>query len=66
VPEEASVSLVAANVPSEGIGRGGAAAAAREPVRLVVDRPFLFVIHDLETGTPLFIGRVDDPSSTLD
>jgi serpin B len=29
---------------------------------LVLDRPFLFVIHDLEHGTPLFIGRVADPS----
>ena len=27
-----------------------------------VDRPFLFTIHDLEYGTPLFLGRVDDPS----
>lgn len=29
---------------------------------LVLDRPFLFVIHDLEHGTPLFVGRVADPS----
>jgi serpin B len=28
---------------------------------LVVDRPFLFVIHDVEHGTPLFLGRVLDP-----
>lgn len=28
-----------------------------------VDRPFLFVIHDLEHGTPLFVGRVVDPSA---
>jgi serpin B len=27
----------------------------------VVDRPFLFVIHDVEHGTPLFLGRVADP-----
>jgi serine protease inhibitor len=25
--------------------------------------PFLFVLHDAETGTPLFIGRVSDPSA---
>jgi serpin B len=31
-------------------------------VTLTVDRPFLFVVHDTETGTPLFIGRVSDPS----
>ena len=32
-------------------------------VELTVDRPFLFVLHDTETGTPLFIGRVSDPTS---
>jgi serpin B len=32
------------------------------PVAMVVDRPFLFVIHDLATGTPLFVGRVTDPA----
>ena len=26
-----------------------------------VDRPFLFVIHDVEHRTPLFLGRVTDP-----
>ncbi len=31
------------------------------PPPLVVDRPFLFVIHDLEHGTPLFLGKVVDP-----
>lgn len=29
---------------------------------LVLDRPFLFVLHDTEHGTPLFVGRVADPS----
>ena len=29
--------------------------------RIVVDRPFLFVIHDVEHGTPLFVGWVADP-----
>lgn len=28
-----------------------------------VDRPFLFSIHDVDHGTPLFVGRVDDPSA---
>jgi serpin B len=28
----------------------------------VVDRPFLFVVHDVEHGTPLFVGRVTDPT----
>jgi serpin B len=29
---------------------------------VTIDRPYLFVIHDLGTGTPLFIGRVTDPT----
>ena len=29
---------------------------------LVLDSPFLFVIHDTAHGTPLFVGRVADPS----
>jgi serpin B len=28
---------------------------------LVLDRPFLFVVHDVKTATPLFLGRVSDP-----
>lgn len=28
-----------------------------------VDRPFLFVIHDLDNNAPLFVGRVVDPSA---
>ncbi|MEJ7628974.1 MAG: serpin family protein [Nocardioidaceae bacterium] len=38
--------------------------AGPPPVILDVDRPFLFVIHDVETATPLFIGRVDDPTTS--
>jgi serpin B len=30
---------------------------------LVLDRPFLFVIHDVESSTPLFMGRVSDPTA---
>ncbi len=37
--------------------------AAPLPVTLDADRAFLFVIHDVETATPLFIGRVDDPTA---
>jgi serpin B len=35
--------------------------AMRPDASVVVDRPFLFVIHDVEHGTPLFVGRVSDP-----
>ncbi len=31
------------------------------PEPLIVDRPFLFVIHDVDHGTPLFLGKVVDP-----
>jgi serpin B len=27
------------------------------------DRPFLYILHDRETQTPLFIGRVADPTA---
>jgi serpin B len=33
------------------------------PVTLRVDRPFLFALRDVPTGTILFLGRVADPSA---
>lgn len=39
----------------------GAEAAPDQTVRVVVDRPFLFVIRDNPTGMILFVGRVMDP-----
>jgi serpin B len=36
--------------------------AAPVAVPVTVDRPFLFVIHDVSHGTPLVVGRVHDPT----
>jgi len=35
--------------------------AVEEPVEMTADRPFIFLIRDLETGTILFVGRVVEP-----
>lgn len=32
------------------------------PTAVTIDRPFLFVIHDVATATPLFMGRVANPA----
>lgn len=40
----------------------GLTSAPGEPVQVTIDRPFIFLIHDMETGTILFIGRVTDPT----
>jgi len=37
--------------------------APGNPFLLRVDHPFLFVVHDVATGTPLFIGQVGDPTA---
>jgi serpin B len=34
------------------------------PLQLTLDRPFLFVLHDTAAGTPLFAGRISDPSTS--
>jgi serpin B len=40
----------------------GAAAPSDPPLEVSIDRPFVFLIRDTETGAILFIGRVMDPS----
>ena len=37
------------------------APGGRDPEQLHLDRPYLYVIHDRETATPLFVGVVADP-----
>jgi serpin B len=51
--EAAAATAIVAGVTSAGPPPGAP---------LVLDRPFLFLIHDVEHGAPLFLGRVDDPS----
>jgi serpin B len=34
-----------------------------DPQRISLDRPFFFVIHDVEARIPVFVGRVADPSA---
>lgn len=35
-----------------------------DPVTVTVDRPFLFALRDIPTGTVIFLGRVAHPSAT--
>ena len=57
-------------VDEHGTEAAAATAVAMQAVSMpqytdvVVDRPFLFVIHDVEQLTPLFLGRVADPSAS--
>lgn len=74
---EEDLSLVVAEVLHQGFiavdeeGTEAAAAtavvmaetAAPVAVPFLVDRPFLFVIHDVDHATPLFVGRVTDPTA---
>ncbi|MFC2077300.1 serpin family protein [Candidatus Bipolaricaulota bacterium] len=41
---------------------GGSGLPPPEPIPFTIDRPFLFVIRERETGTILFLGAVVDPT----
>ncbi|MGB1013341.1 MAG: serpin family protein [Nannocystaceae bacterium] len=59
VDEEGSEAAAATAVV---MGRGGGRPA--EPVAVVADHPFVFLIRDLTTGAVMFAGRVSNPKPT--
>jgi serpin B len=55
--EAAAATKVEIQVVEKGIEVGGPS-----PIMMRVDRPFVFVIHDIKTNTILFVGRVMNPA----
>lgn len=43
----------------------GSAMPVKEPVVLTFDSPFVYAVVDLQTGIPLFVGCMDDPSLSV-
>ena len=46
-----------------GVGGGGGGGSVPGPVEVTMDRPFIFLIRDIQTGTIIFIGRVLNPAA---
>jgi serpin B len=38
-------------------------AVPEPPLEVTIDRPFIFLIRDIETGAVLFVGRVMNPAA---
>lgn len=43
------------------VGRAGSAMPTDDPIEVNVDRPFLFMVRDTQSGAILFMGRVTNP-----
>lgn len=43
---------------------GASAGTAAKPIELTLDRPFWYVIHDVATRVPLFVGHVASPTAS--
>jgi serpin B len=60
--DEKGTEAAAATAVSLGETGGCTGPIPSRTITLRLDRPFLFVLRDVETGAVLFIGRVVDPS----
>ena len=56
VDEEGTEAAAATGVITEKVVSG-----RPDPIRIMVDRPFIFIIRDRATDAILFVGRVEDP-----
>lgn len=52
----------AAAATAVGMVASSSATAPVQATRLLLNRSFFYVIHDVASGTPLFVGRVSDPT----
>ena len=62
VAQKAVIEVDGDGTEAAAVTGGVMAESAPEVTEVVVDRSFAFAIRDTETGVPLFLGIVDDPS----